>query len=162
MAMTKCTECKSDISDKAIACPSCGAKPPKKTTRVTKLVAGLIALVVGIAVLSPKSPERPQPKVIKLTPEEVAEKDKRDKNIQFALSAARLLKAVTKDPSSFELIHAMVIDGGAVCITYRGKNSYGAIVVNETAMTRAMAPGDWNKHCGGKRGTDVSSISAVM
>jgi hypothetical protein len=47
MAIMKCPECKSEVSDKATNCPKCGApvERKKKTSLLTKLVAGFIALV---------------------------------------------------------------------------------------------------------------------
>lgn len=46
MAMVKCKECKTDVSTKAEACPSCGAKMPKKTSMFTWLVLILIVAAV--------------------------------------------------------------------------------------------------------------------
>lgn len=46
MAMTKCKECGAEISDKAQACPKCGARPPKRTSRWTWLVGGLMLMVL--------------------------------------------------------------------------------------------------------------------
>lgn len=45
MALTKCGECKNEISDSAKVCPQCGGKPTQKTSIVTWIV-GAIFLVV--------------------------------------------------------------------------------------------------------------------
>lgn len=45
MAMTKCKECGSDISNKADACPKCGAKP-KRTPLFIKILSGFAILYV--------------------------------------------------------------------------------------------------------------------
>ena len=47
MALIKCKECKSEVSNTAKACPKCGAKVPPKTGLITKLVA----VVIGIGAL---------------------------------------------------------------------------------------------------------------
>jgi hypothetical protein len=46
MAMTACKECKKEVSDKAEACPQCGAKMPKKVGFFKGLFA-LIFVVIG-------------------------------------------------------------------------------------------------------------------
>ncbi|KES23077.1 MULTISPECIES: zinc ribbon domain-containing protein [Pseudomonas] len=46
MALMKCKECGSQVSTKAKACPTCGAKPPKKTIGT---LSGLI--IIGLAVV---------------------------------------------------------------------------------------------------------------
>lgn len=47
MALIKCKECGGQVSGAAIACPTCGAKPPKKRYG---LLVGLIALVFVLAI----------------------------------------------------------------------------------------------------------------
>lgn len=49
MAMAKCRECGTEVSDEAKTCPKCGiAKPVKKTSLLVKILAGIF----GLAVLS--------------------------------------------------------------------------------------------------------------
>ena len=60
MALTTCTECQTEISDKAPACPKCGAPRPKKHTLLKALMiaataAFVLFLVVGT--LAGNSPE---------------------------------------------------------------------------------------------------------
>ena len=42
MALMKCAECGKDVSTKAKACPSCGAKPKKPTSKVLLALLGVI------------------------------------------------------------------------------------------------------------------------
>lgn len=49
MALMKCTECTKEISDKAPACPHCGAKSKPKLKEV---LAGVVVVVVVIGVLA--------------------------------------------------------------------------------------------------------------
>lgn len=60
MALTNCTECQAEISDKATACPKCGAPRPKKHTflkglMIAATVGFVLFLVVGT--LAGNSPE---------------------------------------------------------------------------------------------------------
>jgi hypothetical protein len=52
MALIKCTECKGNVSDKARACPHCGAPVirPKKTGQLSKFLVVLL-VVVGLLVV---------------------------------------------------------------------------------------------------------------
>lgn len=51
MALKNCKECGSQISDKAVSCPICGAKQPKKTSIIALVLAGLVLLVVISGIL---------------------------------------------------------------------------------------------------------------
>lgn len=46
MALIKCSECGSDVSDKAVACPKCGAKPKKKTSIFTWIIGAIFFVIV--------------------------------------------------------------------------------------------------------------------
>lgn len=47
MAMGKCRECGTDVSDQAKTCPKCGvSKPVKKTSLLVKLLAGFFGLAI--------------------------------------------------------------------------------------------------------------------
>lgn len=50
MAMTKCKECKADISTTADACPSCGAKQVR-TSGCAKAVLWIIGIIVALAAI---------------------------------------------------------------------------------------------------------------
>lgn len=48
MALVKCGECKTEMSDKAEKCPKCGAPAKKKTSLLTWLVVGIFGLgIIG-------------------------------------------------------------------------------------------------------------------
>lgn len=55
MAMIKCKECGSDISNKADACPKCGAKP-KKTSLLVKIILGSIVFSALISISRQEKP----------------------------------------------------------------------------------------------------------
>lgn len=49
MALVKCKECGNQVSTDAKACPSCGAKPPKKTSMLTWIIAGFFAVSIAVS-----------------------------------------------------------------------------------------------------------------
>lgn len=51
MAMTKCHECKKDISTTAAACPHCGAKPKPKTSGCAWIAAVIIGVPMFLAIV---------------------------------------------------------------------------------------------------------------
>lgn len=60
MALITCTECKTEISDKAASCPKCGAPRPKSHTLIKALMIGATAafvLFLIVATLAGNSPE---------------------------------------------------------------------------------------------------------
>lgn len=51
MALVRCRECGSAISDKADACPTCGAPQAKKRDFISRLARGLLVLFVVVPML---------------------------------------------------------------------------------------------------------------
>ncbi len=64
--------------------------------------------------------------------------------------ATKLVRASLKNPASFEFVEAGIVNNGALCLTYRGTNSFNAIITSNIAITRKLTKGNWNKECGGK------------
>lgn len=169
MAMTKCRECGQPISTKAGACPGCGAKV-RRTSVFTWLVTGFLLLVLvsvlpavmrgraavdeataaAAAAQAAKSPEQ--------RAAEAADKARAQSEFERVRSVVRALKANAKNPASFELVEALYMPGGVVCITHRATNSYNAIVTGHTAIDAGNKTGDWNKLCGGKTGTSYRGV----
>ncbi len=60
MALVKCGECGNEISNKAQACPKCGAKPPKTPVFLYFIggIAGLFVIFIGIGLLAPSGGAR--------------------------------------------------------------------------------------------------------
>lgn len=50
MAMIKCKECGKEISDKAKACPNCGAKYESEDTKTMRVVIGSLILIISLFV----------------------------------------------------------------------------------------------------------------
>jgi hypothetical protein len=84
-----------------------------------------------------------------------------------ALAGASALKSLMRDPSSFRVETAIVMDDGAACYSYRANNGFGGVNVGsavlppkvDTILTDEM-PGFedlWNRHCAKKTGRDASA-----
>jgi len=89
----------------------------------------------------------------------------------MALLGAQQLKQTMKDPESFKLRAAVLMDDGTVCYNYRAKNSFGAelpgsavivrrkndiqLLVEQSSQGFATA---WNKRCANKNGEDLTQI----
>lgn len=163
MALVKCKECGGSVSTKAVACPACGAQRPRRTSLLTWVVTALVVAAVGAWIVGGDGLKRSE-NVSKAARSVVqAVQDPKDEaDFQFAVIAAKAVRASLKDPASFEIVRAGLIDGGALCLEYRGKNSFGAVTVERIAVTRAGKKGDWNKECGGKSGEDMGRIKYAM
>jgi hypothetical protein len=123
MALIKCNECSSAVSDSAEKCPHCGAKVPKRTSRFAIAIAGLFAIGIAMSIFrggGSSSSTPPSPK----SPAEL----KTDQELNTAVSAGLVLKNRAKDPASFKVETFFVLPGGAACYEYRAKNSFNAVV----------------------------------
>lgn len=158
MALVKCKECKAEISDQAKSCPQCGAKAPRKMSTGVKVVLGLVAIGVIGAAMS----DRPAPK------EKTAAEREADAKVTAAAVGAAHIKRAMKDPESFSLESAILMENGATCYEYRAKNSFSAVAPGKAVLThdgQIVASGSgagklekaWNAECGGKSGKDVTA-----
>ena len=157
MAMTTCKECKKPISDSAKNCPHCGMEQPKETSRLALGFAGLVlfAVIYGVANQEPERAAQPK----------TAAEVQREREFQQVVMAARSLKAAMKNPTSFELVSAMMVQGPTICLVYRSTNSFNAVVTERYTLNDKVSTtgGDaWNKHCAGKNGDDYSHARVVL
>lgn len=159
MAIIKCEECGGKVSDTAEKCPHCGAAVPKKTSPFHKLLAGLMLVVVLSWVFSGSS----EPDVPK-APKTAAEIQK-DKEFSQVVAALSTLKAGMKNPDSFQVVQALMVQGPTICITYRGTNSFNAVVTNHIAIWdkgNSSDPNEWNKRCANKQGDNYTHAGSVI
>ncbi|MGB8339650.1 MAG: hypothetical protein WCD07_10560 [Burkholderiales bacterium] len=102
------------------------------------------------------------------TAEHAAIRKQEDATVQRATVGAVTLKKIMRDPESFKLESALVIDGsGAVCYDYRAKNGFGGTNVGHAVLSgdgKLFKTSDmdgftrlWNKECAGKRGTEAAT-----
>ncbi len=171
MALVKCSVCGSKVASDAAACPGCGTK---KYRRRSLLRIAFFIILVGYvlyavnrcgdandrraaevaAVEAAKSPAQ--------RAAEAEQKAKSDAEFQFALMAAKAIKANMKNPASFELVNAILLDGGPLCLEYRGTNSFNAVVTQTAVIRRDFKAGDWNRDCANKTGRDMALIRRAM
>lgn len=184
MAMTKCRECGKERSTTADACPHCGAKVTH-TSLFTYILGGIFAIIVVscLGTMSESDKRRDETaaketaRVAALTTEQKAAetkaaaaskaaKDAEEAKFQRAILLAKAVKASMNDPSSLEIIDATATDAGAIGLKFRGKNSFGALVINYAVLAPdgKVANGSqekvaplWNKHIAGKAGVDLTS-----
>jgi len=175
MGMVKCRECGKDVSDKAKSCPHCGVvKPAPESKLGSYLKLGLGAVLV-IAIVkcvneredrnSQASAEKQQIEASK-TPvqraQEEVEKAKKEAEFQSVVSRLRALKASTKNPNSFEIVTAILMNDGTLCATYRGTNSFNAVITENKAVAKNLKIVGWNRFCGGKSGRDMKSAQYAL
>lgn len=179
MALTSCRECGAQISTSAKACPGCGA-PVKRTGLFTKIVLGFLALAVVGAVIGnvreqmDRAEEQTRQKT--LTPEqraaEVRAKEAKAKGeaeheakFQKVLAVALAVKKSANDPKSIDFEEALMTDAGAIALKYRGRNAFGALILNYAVVapngrsvsgTEADVARLWNKHIADKQYTDFT------
>lgn len=185
MALVNCVECGHAVSTEAASCPGCGSlkfaqRTPPREQEKTKSQALLVTAGAGVVVVSLMTlvlsshgeSATTRAKVAAAveaskTPEqraaEAAAKAKKEADFQFAVVAARALKGSLKNPASFELVSAILVDGGGpLCLEYRGTNSYNAVITERAAIKRDYKLGKWALECTGKTGSDMKSIRHAL
>ena len=166
MALVKCAECGKQISDAAESCPSCGAKP-EKMGFFRKIFIGIFALVViSFMMKESKSPSVKQPEESPSASVESQEvKKKREEEQAKKLSIILRISALreeTKNPPSFELVEAVNLKNGTLCVTYRGTNGFGAVVTESKAISSGAKIIDYAANCNGKTGDDVTDLKKFL
>lgn len=149
MTIASCTECGKPVSTEASACPHCGAKPPQKTSKLT-IVIGLLMLV-GL-VIAFGNGGQPAPAAAAPDPQKVL-------NFRQAVGTLDYVKGAMKNPKSFELVSLVRVDGPAMCVEYRGTNSFNAVVLQRHVISDTVNSSSvqaWNQNCAGKTGEDFS------
>lgn len=169
MSLINCKECANVVSSEAETCPKCGVKIAAESMGCGTKIAIFVIGVVFIGAMSRiSSNESASIASIPETPEQAAEKKKVDDAVEKAILGAVMLKKSMRDPDSFKLESANVIDGtSAVCYEYRAKNGFGGV-----NASKAVFSGDgkmfktsemegfsrrWNKECAGKSGSETKA-----
>lgn len=163
MTLITCKDCKQEFSTDAKSCPNCGAKKPKskKTSPLTWFVAIFLGIPVIMGIAQNSSG-------IKNEVPKTAEEQKADEVVQRALLGSRMLKSSMRDPDSYKLETAIVInDSGAVCYEYRANNGFGGVNIGSAVLsgdgksfkTHEMNGFEklWNIECENKTGYDAAT-----
>lgn len=124
----------------------------------TQVVIAVIGAVL-IAVKCANTESRPP--IVK-TPAQLAYEAKQDAEFQFAVLGAKSVKARLKNPASFELVDAGIVDSGVLCVTYRSTNSFNAVVTEQIAVRRDLSISKWDNVCGNHSAVDMSHIRHAM
>jgi Na+-translocating ferredoxin:NAD+ oxidoreductase RnfG subunit len=191
MAIIKCAECGKEISSTANVCPNCG-KARKQTSGCAMIAAIMIGGGVLMSIIAniqtshieQQNAEAEHARIMALTPQQreyeqsqknkaatkAAEKEKHS-NDQYhrALIGALTLKKAARDPDSFNLISALVIDeNNAVCYQYRARNGFGGMNIEQavfsgkndkikTSSEDGFASA-WNRECGNRSGYEKADL----
>ena len=164
--MPKC-KCGNEVASNAKFCPKCGHR---FTSRLVKALAWFFGLTIGLpllaAILSRDSTNTPTSTPAPTQAEQLAKKlaDAKEELIfQRAVAGAKTLKESMRNPDSFKLSQALMMNDGAVCYEYRAQNGFGGMNVGQAVLSPKgkfkSSESDgfsslWNKECAHKIGTD--------
>ncbi len=160
MALIACGECGQKVSTEAKACPGCGAKVKKPVGLLGKLFAAavLIAIVQCTLKTQDRPPATPSPAKAKASPEE-------DQHVREVVGTLRSLRSLMHDPQSFDVESATRAPDGSICIVYRGKNAFGAVVRNRVvAWTGGSSEDDleFSRRCIGTGAVDYTAARHLL
>lgn len=155
MALKDCKECGKQISTEAESCPHCGAKQPKPTSRLSILIAGLVLIGILQSAWKSDPPAAPKP-----PPDPAGER-----RLKEEVGALLYIKGTMKNPASFELVDFIRTPENSLCITYRGTNSFNAVITQHHVINNSVNSNnakDWKAHCAGRFGEDVSKARHAL
>lgn len=156
--------CGNQVARNAKACPRCGCR---FTSGLVKLLAvfivaaatiGIIGAIIGAASSGNGSSAQPGPSAA-----EQAMKQKDDAKFQFGVEGAKQLRDSMRNPDSFKMTKALIMEDGAVCYSYRSQNGFGGMNDGQAVLApRGKFKSDesagfvtlWNKECANKTATD--------
>ena len=164
MALIKCVECRSRISDLASTCPSCGAPviAGAKTQPTRKLPKTVVAILVllGLGVLGkvmgsvsgvPGNAVGNASEASENAATVSADEKAANARLEMAGLAVGSLKRAARDPDSLKIERVFTtMDAKFACIRYRARNGFGGM--NREHVVFASVGGDtsarsWNKYC---------------
>lgn len=170
MALTTCEECGKQISKSAKTCPGCGAALPRRHSRTQWAIIGLATIgIVSCIASQQEANEKVATQEAAKSPAQLSAeallKAAEEERFQRVLAGAKTLKSSSKNPASFQLASALLMPSGAVCYSYRATNSFNAVVPGNAALVKdklLLSDADWNKHCGGKTGTEYGYVRRAL
>ncbi|ENV24771.1 MULTISPECIES: zinc-ribbon domain-containing protein [Acinetobacter calcoaceticus/baumannii complex] len=164
MAIKPCKECGAPVSDKADACPKCGAKV-KKMGLLLKIILWFFAITIVMGVIGNLSKDNKGSVKDKESSASSAVNDDENKAAGLSFIIQDRIKNSAKDPSSVqfrnEQYHHDKDYGAIACGEFNGKNSFGAyggfkgyVAVEkdeklyiEDSVNAKEFPKKWNKFC---------------
>ena len=158
MALVVCKECGSKVSTDAKACPSCGAKPPKRTRVGSLVVAGLAsALMFSCIYTQNEADQKRAAQEAAKTPAqreaEAAAARQAQARVALAKITRQMLAQSVRDPDSL-VIESLQVQGEAkhACVQYRAKNGFGGVNREQAVLVGTAFKSDaatWNRLCAG-------------
>jgi hypothetical protein len=179
-----CSGCGTNVERDSRFCRGCGcamtvvAVPSKKTSPFVKTVAVVLGLVVLLFIVIGTTSQSPP-----MTAEDIAAnaasataaatKTKRvNAQIEIATRGLVTLKKAARNPDSFVLVSALVIDAtGATCYDYRAQNGFGgmnpghAVLTSKGKFKTNEMDGFstlWNRECANKSSTEEADAVKLM
>ncbi|WP_227553459.1 zinc ribbon domain-containing protein [Acinetobacter baumannii] len=164
MALKPCKECGAPVSDKANACPKCGAKV-KKMGLLLKIILWFFAITIVMGVISNLTKDNKGTVNDKESSASSAVNEDENKAAGLSFIIQDRIKNSAKDPSSVqfrnEQYHHDKDYGAIACGEFNGKNSFGAyggfkgyVAVEkdeklyiEDSVNAKDFPKKWNKFC---------------
>lgn len=153
-SLRECLDCHKDVSVNATKCPHCGAPLPIKAKEAD--TRGRIILLIAIIFVSlttyelfSRSIEANKARLANMTPQQ--KQEMKIKN-QFSaydgshMALERYIKSTMNDPDSYEHISTKYNIAGdhtlLVTTIFRGKNAFGAMVVNKVVAYTGIVTGE--------------------
>jgi hypothetical protein len=118
------------------------------------VILGIIAAAIGN---NPSTASTPS------SPVESVQKQKDEANWRRAVLGAKTLESAMRNPDSFKLSQALIMDNGSVCYQYRAQNGFGGMNIEHAVLTASGKFKNenesgfrtlWNKECANKTGSE--------
>jgi hypothetical protein len=100
-----------------------------------------------------------------------AKKDAAELRATRDLVVVRQLRAGMNNPESFQLEEALRMDDGTLCVAYRARNGFNAVMAGRavidakrivTSDDRDRFSGMWNRLCANKSGVDMTYLRRLL
>ncbi|MFW2408621.1 hypothetical protein ACN4GS_12915 [Burkholderia pseudomallei] len=139
-------------------------------TKERWITSSVIVLILGYAFLAERQMNNSPTKLSERAPatQSNISKPGDDAKYEHALTGYRTLRNAMRDPDSFVLESALLINGtGSVCYDYRSRNGFGGMNRGAAVLPsgvngiitddmKGFIPA-WNKYCANKVGTEISA-----
>lgn len=143
MALTKCRECRCEVSSEAVTCPQCGIKSPAKKPSPGVLGWGL-AIATSLMIANCISMQMSAPPLPETDPQDEA----RFKTVRLYLAT---IKSGQRNPDS--VVWEQILSTSSadiVCIRLRSQNGLGGytrqfVIITPSKTYRTES--DWHKQC---------------
>lgn len=155
--------CGQSVPPNSKFCPHCGRRVTQPAVKFLALVLFLVIVlaIVGMGTVMFMGPSTTP--IVASQSNKVSQPDE-DARAQRAVVGARLLKKSMRNPDSFKLTSALIINAtGTVCYEYRAQNGFGGVNAGEAVLTPKGRfktnemdgfTSLWNRECAHKPGTE--------